>query len=459
MRLAKILSKGWLSTAVLSLYLNLNTAQAGSMLDLIYNNPEPNSSINWQNVSADILDTEAYHKQKPTILFMGDKISEAIFSGIITADLINSNWITIDASNPTLKLLDFTPNDIATQIQAFLQRQRAQLIIVSLGAGDLPEISNRIIRDDAFRHNWRVEFKEKIQATLNAIKASHIDIILVGLPPFANVQENKVAWEINQLYKEISKQTTIQFIDIWPLFSNDRGEYTTLGINENSAMTTMRDKTFLTFTNAGKIKLATYITNQIKQRMSRNLNAISTIKPKKEKPKFSSFINYLNSSGLWDTEEEQSNLVGKNRSRSAALSPKPQIAPFGRADNNFISKNATQIANQNIQSSESTHQKPEVIKAPISLSKHLAAIEEAKTQQATVAESKKAPPNRQQLPNNELQLQSETGLNNNETTISQQQADNPPPKVNTKARVEPTKNGLRKSTIDKYANMPVRGLY
>ncbi len=136
---------------------------------------------------------------------------------------------------------------------------KVDFVFVMLGINDL-----QLLRDgkdylDPLTDRWKALYAQRIQAVVAPLRAAHVPVVWVGLPPMRNEKVNSEIVALNQLFKENAEKAGAKFVDVYDAFADQYGAFDAFGPNMEGQKVKLRGPDGLHFTSAGGLKLAHFL--------------------------------------------------------------------------------------------------------------------------------------------------------------------------------------------------------
>ncbi|WP_370932016.1 hypothetical protein [Bartonella sp. DGB1] len=282
---------------------------------------------------------KATNKNQLSILLLGDMLTTPIKNGLSrTIDFKENPIELIEASNYNAQLLNFSAKNIINDVNNILDYNNPNFVIIAIGYADVIKLDRELATISLFNNSWQKDYEQQLITLITPLLKRNIDFALVGTLPHPSKNANRIAKIINEITQKIAKKYNITFINMWNNFANDYGQFSEVGFTKEGKLTKLRYKNNADFTTEGEDKLAYYISEEITNKFFN-----------KNKQKDNSLTNTHNNqiitakttnAGLWETNKSNLTSPIKTKQKDNLT----QIAPFGRVDNSYITRNATKLA-------------------------------------------------------------------------------------------------------------------
>jgi hypothetical protein len=136
---------------------------------------------------------------------------------------------------------------------------RIDFVFVMLGINDLQPLRDGKDYVDPLTDRWQALYAQRIQAVVAPLKAAHVPVIWIGLPPMRNEKVNAEIVALNQLFKENAEKAGAKFVDVYDAFADQNGAFDAFGPNMEGQKVKLRGPDGIHFTAAGGQKLAHFL--------------------------------------------------------------------------------------------------------------------------------------------------------------------------------------------------------
>ena len=151
---------------------------------------------------------------------------------------------------------------------------KVDFVVVMLGINDMQPMRDGKDYADPLSDRWKEIYAQRIQAVVTPLRAAHIPVVWVGLPPMRGDKFNTQMVALNQLFKDNAERAGAKFLDLFDDFADQSGQFDAFGPNVEGQKVKLRGGDGIHLTPAGGKKLAHFLDAEV-------LDAID----KTEKPK------------------------------------------------------------------------------------------------------------------------------------------------------------------------------
>ena len=144
-------------------------------------------------------------------------------------------------------------------------KDKIDFVVVMLGINDLQPLRDGTDMLDPLSDPWRDRYGQRVEAVVAPIRAAHIPVAWVGLPPMRTERVNAEAIKLNEIYKEHAEKAGAKYIDIWDAFADENGQYDAFGPSIDGQNVKLRGGDGIHFTKAGARKVAHFLEAEIRR--------------------------------------------------------------------------------------------------------------------------------------------------------------------------------------------------
>lgn len=198
------------------------------------------------------------------ILVVGDFMASALASGLSQIYANNASVSVINKADASSGLVRDDYYDWQKQISSLINSEKPDVILVMIGANDNQSFRNKTA-DKIGTDAWGKEYQARVDFFSEKLKSSGKPWLWVGAPAFKKPSLRQAIVTLNALYKQAAENNGGRFVDIWAGFVDSEDNFTLSGYDANGNMAQLRTDDGVSFTNAGKRKLAFYVGKPLKQ--------------------------------------------------------------------------------------------------------------------------------------------------------------------------------------------------
>lgn len=201
------------------------------------------------------------------ILVIGDFGAMGTGQGLEEAFREDPSVMVVEKGSVASGLVRQDHYDWLTELPKMLSEDKPQMVVVMIGANDrqtmLVDGSRERFRTDA----WLKEYEERVTRLAKMVTDRKIPLLWVGLPAFESPSFTADAVTLNGIYRQIVEKTGGEFVDIWDGFVDESGQFVVTGSDINGQPARLRGSDGVSFTDAGKRKLAFYVEKLAKRHL------------------------------------------------------------------------------------------------------------------------------------------------------------------------------------------------
>lgn len=200
------------------------------------------------------------------VVVFGDAYAGAIADGLDDA-FANTNNVRIDrVTHRRSGLIGDDPVDWIEEVRAYLDSgERIDAAVIAVGLSDRKPIAGGGDEHAPLSERWRGLYGERIDMLLLALAPRQIPVIWVGLPPVADAAAADDYLAMNSVFRIRSQSGGGTFVDIWPSFSDEDGNYAASGPDVEGQERVLRNDNGIGFTRAGARKLGFFVERPLRR--------------------------------------------------------------------------------------------------------------------------------------------------------------------------------------------------
>lgn len=201
------------------------------------------------------------------ILVLGDSQATNIAQGLQAAFADEPGVTVTSRARASMALVRDDEYDFLAQLPGFLQESRVDFVVMMSGVNDRQSFYDRKTgakTDELKSDRWEGAYRNRITAVAKALAASGKPVFWVGQPPTERPTHSAFMGYINGVVKPIVEQAGITFVDVWPGFTDDEGNFTYSGPDVDGKEKRLRASDGIHFTRAGQRKLAFFVEQSIR---------------------------------------------------------------------------------------------------------------------------------------------------------------------------------------------------
>ncbi|WP_105383232.1 SGNH/GDSL hydrolase family protein [Neorhizobium alkalisoli] len=145
------------------------------------------------------------------------------------------------------------------QLPAMLDELKPTVVVVMLGANDRQQMSTGNVKEKFRTDAWFKEYEARVAELAGLVAARKVPLLWVGLPSFQSPSMTSDAVTLNAIYRNQTEKVGGEFVDVWDGFVDEDGKFVITGSDVKGQQVRLRGSDGITFTKAGKQKLAFYV--------------------------------------------------------------------------------------------------------------------------------------------------------------------------------------------------------
>jgi hypothetical protein len=204
-------------------------------------------------------------KDAKKILVIGDFVADGLAWGLDQTFAQEPKLAIIDDTNANSGLARTDYYDWNAQLPKLLNQEKPDIVVVALGANDRQEMRNGNERIATHSDAWEQAYIQRIKGLAGTLKVYGRPFFWVSAPPMRQSAASRDMAYLNEFYKPAVAEAGGYFVDIWDGFTSDEGNYISSGPDVNGQLRSLRMGDGISFTRAGRLKLAFYVQREIRR--------------------------------------------------------------------------------------------------------------------------------------------------------------------------------------------------
>lgn len=214
------------------------------------------------------------------VLVIGDFMGSALADGLEVAFAPDAGIVIDSRTDGSSGLVRTDHLDWPQTLTTYIGEVKPTLIVIMLGANDRQQMSVNGKKEKFQTEAWNAEYEKRVAAIIEIAKQNKTPFLWVGLPAFSSPSLSADAATLNNFYRAKSEMAGGEFIDIWDGFADENGKFIASGSDINGQPVRLRGSDGLSFTKAGKRKVAFYVEKSIRKLIGvGGVPAISQLSP------------------------------------------------------------------------------------------------------------------------------------------------------------------------------------
>ena len=214
------------------------------------------------------------------VMVIGDFMGSALADGLEVAFAPDAGIVIDTRTDGSSGLVRTDHLDWPQTLTTYIGEVKPTLIVIMLGANDRQQMNIDGKKEKFQTEAWNAEYEKRIAQIIEIAKQNKTPFLWVGLPAFSSPSLSADAATLNNFYRAKSEMAGGEFIDIWDGFADENGKFIASGSDINGQPVRLRGSDGLSFTKAGKRKLAFYVEKSIRKLIGvGGVPAISQLNP------------------------------------------------------------------------------------------------------------------------------------------------------------------------------------
>jgi hypothetical protein len=197
------------------------------------------------------------------VLVVGDFMARALAKGLAEAYEENPDALVIDATSGSSGLVRDDYYNWPEKVPAIVEEQKPDAILALIGGNDRQSISTESGTYSVGADGWRAAYADRVAALADALKATGVPSVWVGLVPVQSSAMSRDYSSFNGIVREQLEAKGLPFVEVWNGFADEEGKYVAVGPDVRGQSVQLRASDGLNFTRAGQRKLAYFVEQEL----------------------------------------------------------------------------------------------------------------------------------------------------------------------------------------------------
>jgi len=163
--------------------------------------------------------------------------------------------------------------------------KKPDMAVIMIGGNDRQALGEDAKAHEPLSPRWREIYGGRVEAMIQILREKDIPVVWVGLPVMQPTGYSAAIAQINEIFRVSAAKAGVPFVDLWDKFTDEHGQYSAFGPDENGQIVKLRSADGIHFTEAGARKLALFVEGEIKRLYeAHQANAPEPQKPATEAP-------------------------------------------------------------------------------------------------------------------------------------------------------------------------------
>lgn len=199
------------------------------------------------------------------VLVIGDFLGGGMAEGLTAQFAQDANIRIVSKTSGSSGLVREDVFDWPKELPMLIQAERPAAIVVMLGSNDRQPIRAVDEQVQPGSEAWNKEYSARANRLADALEASKLPYLWVGMPPFKSSKMTSDMLAFNDIYKAASLANKGEFVDIWDGFADENGAFTATGPDVSGQPVRLRGGDGINLTGAGKTKVAFYVDKPLRK--------------------------------------------------------------------------------------------------------------------------------------------------------------------------------------------------
>jgi len=201
------------------------------------------------------------------ILVVGDFMAGGLGSELENAFATSPGVAVVERSDGSSGLVRKDHFDWPAELPAMLDEAKPAIVVVMVGANDRQQMQIGGTREKFRSEAWFKEYEARVAELAGIVASRKLPLLWVGLPSFQSPSMMADAVTLNAIYRSQTEKAGGEFVDIWDGFVDEDGKFILTGSDVNGQQARLRSSDGITFTKAGKQKLAFYVEKLVRRHL------------------------------------------------------------------------------------------------------------------------------------------------------------------------------------------------
>ncbi|MBB6161448.1 hypothetical protein HNQ72_001245 [Rhizobium wenxiniae] len=148
--------------------------------------------------------------------------------------------------------------DWLKELPGIITEAKPAMVVVMIGANDRQQMTSGA-KERFPTDAWFAEYRRRVSEVARIVTSRRLPLLWVGLPSFQSPSMMADAVKLNAIYRARTEEVGGEFVDIWDGFVDEDGKFILTGSDVSGQQVRLRGADGITFTEAGKQKLAFYV--------------------------------------------------------------------------------------------------------------------------------------------------------------------------------------------------------
>ena len=215
--------------------------------------------------STPVVDVTPKDPKARKIMVIGDFVAGGLAWGLDQTFAAEPKVAVVDDSESSSGLVRDDYYDWNAQLPTLLNKEKPDIIVMAIGANDRQPMRDPKARSAPHTDAWEEVYVKRIAGIVDTLKVYGRPFFWMSAPPMRDGASSKDMAYLNGFYEKPVAAAGGHFIDIWNGFTDDNGNFLSSGPDVDGQPRALRTGDGISFTRAGRLKLAFYIAREIRK--------------------------------------------------------------------------------------------------------------------------------------------------------------------------------------------------
>jgi uncharacterized protein len=209
-----------------------------------------------------------------TILVVGDFMADGVSEGIEQAFEGDAGVVVVSRANGSSGFIRDDFYNWTNEIGAILGETKPSVIAVMIGTNDRQPLRLNGEKAVVRSPQWTAEYERRVGTFADALKASGVPLVWIGMPPFKQPSMSADMLALNDIYLKNTERASGTFVDIWDGFLDETGTFSINGSDYIGQPARLRASDGINLTFPGKRKAAFFAEKSLRLALG-NVQAVA----------------------------------------------------------------------------------------------------------------------------------------------------------------------------------------
>ncbi len=198
------------------------------------------------------------------ILVVGDFMADGVSEGIEQAFEGDAGVVVVSKANGSSGFVRDDFYNWSQEIAGIVAETKPSVITVMIGTNDRQPLRLNGEKAVVRSPEWTSEYERRVSAFADAVKATGIPLVWIGMPPFKQQNMSADMLAFNDIYRKNAERVSGKFVDIWDGFLDEQGVFSINGSDYIGQSARLRASDGINLTFPGKRKTAFFAEKPIR---------------------------------------------------------------------------------------------------------------------------------------------------------------------------------------------------